>query len=282
VKNQRVGTWNAVVIETSEGVRFSLPLAGPVSRFLAWLIDQAVIVGACGMISRVLRIFGSVSTDLTIGIAIVSYFAIWVGYGITLEWLWHGQTIGKRVLGLRVLDATGMKLRFSQIAVRNLMRFLDAMPFLYFVGGTAMLLSERYQRLGDSVADTIVLRQRLAAMPDLARVDRGEKYNSFLQIPHLAARLRQQASPELAYLAYQALLRRDELAVATRVEVFRSLADRFREMARFPDDITASLTDERYVRNALGVLMSRANPRQKNSDRSLAATAPFRATTARE
>jgi uncharacterized RDD family membrane protein YckC len=262
VTTQQAGTWNVVVIETSEGVQFSLPLAGPVSRFLAWLVDQVVILGACSMAGQLLRVFGAVSMDLTIGISIVAYFAIWIGYGITLEWLWHGQTIGKRVLRLRVLDATGMKLRFSQIAVRNLMRFLDALPFLYFVGGVSMLLSERYQRLGDSIADTIVLRQRRLTVPDQARIDRGERYNSFLEIPHLAARLRQRTSPELAHLAYQALLRRDDLTVETRIEVFRGLADRFRDMVRFPDEMTASLTDERYVRNALGVLMAKASLQQ--------------------
>lgn len=267
MNRRTTGARNVMVIETPEGVRFSTPLAGPVSRFLAWLVDELVVVGACGAVAQLLRVFAALSTDVIIAVSIILYFAIWVGYGITLEWVWGGQTIGKRALDLRVLDATGMKLQFSQIAVRNLMRFLDALPFLYLVGGAAMLLSGRYQRLGDSIAGTVVLRQKRLGLAALAFAEQGEKYNSFLQVPHLAARLRQQAGPELVHLAYQALLRRNELEPATRIEIFRCLADRFREPVKFPDDVTASLSDERYVRNAVGVVTATGSLRQNGPHR---------------
>lgn len=240
-----------LAIETPDGVRFSLPLAGPGSRFLAWLIDTAAIGLLCTFVSKGLQIAGLLSIDVMWALIVICYFAVWVGYGIAFEWMWRGETPGKRVLGLRVLDASGLKLQFSQIALRNLMRFLDALPALYLLGGASMLFSDRYQRLGDLVANTVVIRRRKVLAPDVGRLDGREKFNSFLDLPHLAARLRQQVSPELAQIAYEALLRRDELSAETRVEVFRELAEIFREMVRFPEEITASLTDERYVRNAL-------------------------------
>ncbi|MGH9619722.1 MAG: RDD family protein, partial [Bryobacteraceae bacterium] len=227
-----------LAIETPEGVRFSLPLAGPASRFLAWLIDTAAIGLLCGLLGKVLQMTGVLSIDLMWALIAVSYFAVWVGYGIAFEWTWRGETPGKRVLGLRVLDERGLKLQFSQIALRNLMRFLDALPALYLVGGAAMILSQRYQRLGDLVANTVVIRRRSAMAPDVIQLDGGEKFNSFLDLPHLAARLRQQVSPELAQIAYETLLRRDQLSAEMRIEVFRQLAEQFRQLARFPEETT--------------------------------------------
>ena len=74
------------------------------------------------------------------------------------EWRWRGQTIGKRLLRLRVVDAEGMRLQFNQIVTRNLLRFVDSLPAFYFVGGLACWLSPKCQRLGDIAANTIVIR----------------------------------------------------------------------------------------------------------------------------
>jgi uncharacterized RDD family membrane protein YckC len=244
-----------IFIRTPEGIRFSLPLAGPVSRFLAWLIDALLIGAALGALGQLLQWIGAFSRDLMIGFTLLGSFLVMTGYGIVFEWIWHGQTPGKRALGLRVMDVAGGKLQFSQVAIRNLMRILDALPLLYLVGGAALLLSRKAQRLGDRVANTIVVKQRRSFPLDLARIDVHEQFNSLLETPHLAARLRQKASPELVQVAFQALLRRDELRPETRVELFRELADRFRAYVKFPDDITSTLTDERYVRNALQVVL---------------------------
>ena len=118
-----------MVIQTAEGMRFTLPLAGPVSRFLAWAIDAAVISVATGVAAKGLGALKFLGNDLTVGLSVLSFFAIWIGYAILLEWLWSGQTVGKRALGLRVLDATGRRLQFPQIVLRNVMRFLDGLPF---------------------------------------------------------------------------------------------------------------------------------------------------------
>ncbi len=245
----------SLAIETSEGVSFALPLAGPVSRFLAWIVDLLCILTACGILGKLLQLVGSLSADAMLAIATLAYFVVWIGYGIFFEWTWRGQTPGKRALGLRVVDASGLRLQFSQIALRNLLRALDALPGLYLVGGAAVLLTRRYQRLGDLVSNTAVIRKRQLSLPDLAVLAEPEKYNSFLDVPHLAARLRAQTSPDLAQLAFAALLRRDALPPATRVEIFRRLAARFQALVKFPDELTFPLTDERYVRNALQVLL---------------------------
>ena len=248
---------NVVIVETNEGVRFTLSLAGPVSRSLAWAIDQTVVILACIFTGKLISMLPAPSPDLKVGLTVLSYFVIWIAYGICLEWKWAGQTIGKRVLKLRVMDGTGRKLAFPQIAIRNLMRFLDALPFLYFVGGLAMLLNDRYQRIGDLVANTIVLRDRQTGLPDFAMAAANEKYNSLLEIAHLAARLRQKTPPELLLVAYEAVMRRDQLEPAARIQLFAELASRFRSLVKYPPEITEILTDEGYVRSALGVMAAR-------------------------
>ncbi|MBV9084078.1 MAG: RDD family protein [Acidobacteriaceae bacterium] len=256
---------SVVSIETPEGIRFSLPLAGPVTRFLAWLIDMAAIAALSGFLGKLTEVVGSISRDAMVALSALASFAVSVGWGMTFEWIWRGQTPGKRVLGLQVLDANGLKLQFSQIALRNVMRFLDALPALYLAGGASMILSRRSQRLGDLVANTIVVRRPRVSAPDLARLDLDEKFNSFLEVPHLAARLRQQVSPELAQIAYEALLRRDELSAEARIEIFAEVADRCRASVKFPDEITASLTDERYVRNTLQVVTMKGSFRRRTT-----------------
>ena len=87
-----------------------------------------------------LAVLTVVSTDFANAVAIISYFAISVGYGIVTEWYWRGQTLGKRMLRLRVMDEQGLRLRFNQIVIRNLLRTVDMLPGLYFVGGVAAAL----------------------------------------------------------------------------------------------------------------------------------------------
>jgi hypothetical protein len=113
------------------------------------------------------------------------------------------------------------------------------------------------------VANTIVVEQRRWKLPDLMRLNLDDKFNSLTAAPHLAARLRQHMTPDLVELSYQALLRRDELSPQVKLEVFRLLADRFRALVKFPDEITAALTDERYVRNALQIALTSGATRAK-------------------
>jgi uncharacterized RDD family membrane protein YckC len=242
-----------LTIETPEGAHFGLPLCGPIARFLAWCIDTLVITFGCSVLARVLYVLGTISRDAMTALSVLGFFMIWMGYGMTLEWIWQGQTIGKRVMGLRVMDADGLRLQPSQIVIRNLMRSLDSLPGLYLVGGMVLLLSRHYQRLGDLVSNTVVVRARVLEAPKFTVLE-GEKYNSLLDSPHLAARLRANTSPELAQLAYQALLRRNEFEPGVRVKLFAAISNEFRRLAQYPDELTSAMTDERYIRNALQVL----------------------------
>jgi len=244
---------------------FSQLLAGPVTRFCAWFIDQlciGVVISVLGVFLNLLRL---INWNFAGALYVIGFFVISIGYGIFLEWTWRGQTVGKRLLRLRVVDAEGMRLQFNQIVVRNLLRFVDALPVFYFVGGATCWLNPRGQRLGDIAANTVVIRNPRVAEPDLDQLLAG-KYNSLRQYPHLAARLRQRISPAEAGVALQALLRREEFDPAARVELFGELAGHFRARVEFPAEATDGVADEQYLRNVVDVLYrTRADHRTEKS-----------------
>ena len=246
-----------LVIRTPEGVEFALILAGPMTRFLAWCIDAAAIGVASSMIGKLLYILKYMSPDLAVAVSTLSFFVLSIGYGIGFEWLWRGQTLGKRVLGLRVMDARGLKLHVSQIVIRNILRAVDTLPLLYMVGGIACVFNRYAQRLGDIAANTVVVRRHPVAIPDIGMLT-GERYNSMLAYPHLTARLRHRARPEAVEIALDALHRRDSLDPAARVRVFDELAAHFRGLVEFPEEATLGVTSEQYVRNCIEVILKPA------------------------
>lgn len=242
-----------LTVRTPEGIVFSLPLAGPVTRFLAWTVDLACVSAAMTMAAAILGPLGLVSLDLEQAILAVVYAALSIGYAMLAEWLWRGQTLGKWLLRLRVVDEQGLKLRPEQVVVRNLLRFVDGLPLFYLVGGVAILLGRRAQRLGDVAAGTVVVRAISRREPDLEALLAG-KYNSLRGHAHLGARLRQRITPDEAALALRALLRRDGLDPAARVDLFRAIAGHFRRLVEFPPETTEGLTDEQYVRNVVDIV----------------------------
>ena len=130
-------------IRTPEGITFAYPLAGPVTRCLAWAID-CVISLVLGMIAALgAAMLGFLSFDFAAGASVIAYFIVSIGYGILLEWRWRGQTVGKRALRLRVMDADGLRLQFHQVLMRNLVRFADLLPGCYLVGGAACLFTQK-------------------------------------------------------------------------------------------------------------------------------------------
>ncbi len=240
-------------IRTPEGIVFSQPIAGPVTRFLASFVDQLCIQALLTIVGSIIGIFAVVNFNFAIAFYIIGYFVVSIGYGIALEWMWRGQTVGKRLLRLRVIDVEGMRLQFNQIVVRNLLRFVDSLPLFYFVGGVACWLNSKCQRLGDIAANTVVIRHLRVTEPDLDQILAG-KFNSLRQFPHLVARMRQNVTPAEADIALQSLLRREQFDLVARVELFGELAAHFRAKVEFPPEAMDGVADEQFLRNVVDVI----------------------------
>jgi uncharacterized RDD family membrane protein YckC len=249
-------------IRTPEGILFSQLLASPVTRFMAWLVDLLCITTVITTFGFLLVPLQLVSPDLAAGVGTLSYFIISIGYGVCFEWWWRGQTIGKRLLRLRVVDAEALRLQFSQVALRNLLRFVDSLPLFYFFGGLVCWFSSKSQRLGDIAANTVVVRFPRITEPDLDQLLSG-KFNSLRPYPHLCARLRQRVSPAEAGILIQALLRRGEFDLADRINLFTDLACYFQRKVEFPADATAGIADEQYLRNVADVIFRGRTPKEE-------------------
>ena len=118
---------SSLQIRTPEGIVFSQLLAGPVTRFCAWFVDLLCIMTVLVLLSLLLSLLQLISANLAGALYLITYFVISIGYAILCEWRWRGQTIGKRMFRLRVVDAEGLRLQFHQVVTRNLLRFVDSL-----------------------------------------------------------------------------------------------------------------------------------------------------------
>ena len=256
IQSTRASTVAELTVATAEGVLVRLPLAGPASRLYAMLLDTAIVLGTVNGLGLLVYWIFAKAPGFGFMVITLAEFAIGFAYSALLEGFWNGQTIGKRLFHLRVIDQDGLPLRIEQAWVRNLMRVFDALPFAYLVGGLSVLSGPFMQRFGDRVAGTLVVRQTPLAAP-VEEFWMRQKYNSFIDYPVIAMKLRRAATPELATLIQDALRRRNEQAVYARREIYRELATYLQsEISPFPDELVERLSDEQYLINASGILFA--------------------------
>ncbi len=160
-----------VSIETPEHIVFQHRVAGPARRAVAHLLDLLLCYSAVAVIGFVL--IAAIAGAGAFAFRIDDTFKLGIGVLLILlfvaQWVWfaawealRGDTPGKRILGLRVVTTTGRPIGFSQAALRNVLRAADMLPTAYLVGVAAMVLSSRFQRLGDMVAGTLVVASERA------------------------------------------------------------------------------------------------------------------------
>jgi uncharacterized RDD family membrane protein YckC len=92
------------------------------------------------------------------GFGFIAGFLAIIGYFFLLEGLWDGYTIGKKVMGIKVVKEDGGECGLGASIVRNLLRIIDSF-FYYAVGFLVMAMSDKRQRIGDRVAGTVVVRE---------------------------------------------------------------------------------------------------------------------------
>src|SRR5436305_7736621 len=103
----RASTAVELTIATPEGVLFRLPLAGPASRLYAMLCDTVIVLGTVNGIGLLVYWIFAKAPGFGALVVTVGEFALGFTYSAVLEAFWNGQTIGKRLFHLRVIDQTG-------------------------------------------------------------------------------------------------------------------------------------------------------------------------------
>lgn len=151
------------IIETPEQIELAYDVAGIGSRLLAAIVDSTLIALAeTALFFTLAQVAGitDAAESVVTAIGAALGFAILWGYYIAFELTWNGQSPGKRLIGLRVVSEGGRPITVTGSIIRNLIRIVDFLPFLYGIGVIAMFIDGRARRLGDLAASTLVLRER--------------------------------------------------------------------------------------------------------------------------
>jgi uncharacterized RDD family membrane protein YckC len=164
---------------TAEKVPFTYRVAGLGSRFLAYLIDASLLLLLFIAAAMLLSPLDAMQPGLGSAATFVWMFVLTFSYFPAFEWLWLGQTPGKRAIGIRVIQERGTGISFFQAAVRNLVRWVDSLPWIFVAGcytlgfGVAACHAKN-RRLGDWAAGTLVVFVESKARPIQALQEGGE------------------------------------------------------------------------------------------------------------
>jgi uncharacterized RDD family membrane protein YckC len=205
-----------VQLNTPERIVFDYPLGGPFRRFAAYLIDLGILVGLV-VVAVIASLLLSLGTSSGVGPALVAFFLLTWGYGAFWEGLFSGQTPGKRALELRVVSERGVPITGSQAILRNLVGTVDGLiPFCFLLGLSSMLLTRKFQRLGDLAAGTMVIIEQRKSRLGLVRIQES---------------------------AVQAILDKLPMRVAAGSSLSRALSDYVRRRHRFGRGLREELAE---------------------------------------
>jgi uncharacterized RDD family membrane protein YckC len=151
-------------VETPEGIDLLLRPAGLVPRALAFAIDLLIR----GLLLLVMYVVLGLLGKFGMGLATILLFLVTWWYMVLFEVFNQGRSPGKQILGLRVVHDDGTPVGWAASLTRNLLRFVDLLPFAYTLGILSCLNHPAFKRLGDIAAGTLVVyRDTVPERPSL-------------------------------------------------------------------------------------------------------------------
>lgn len=141
------------LVETPEGTDLHAEVVGLVPRVLAYGVDFLVRGLVQFVLGLLLLFFGKAG----VGVSLIIYFLLEWWYPVLFEVYRGGQTVGKKTFKIKVVNEDLTPIRLGPSLIRNLLRTADFFPSFYVVGITSMLMTSRFQRLGDLAAKTLVI-----------------------------------------------------------------------------------------------------------------------------
>lgn len=161
-------------LETPEHIAFQYQLAGPARRAAAYFVDL-LIRGAILVVAALIIAFTSTAATTSLrgfetGAMLLLFFALEWGYFVAFDLLNDGASPGKRAFQLRVVHQDGRPITLADSVLRNLLRAADLLPMFYALGVITMMLDGKFRRLGDLVAQTVVVYEPTTKLDNLERV----------------------------------------------------------------------------------------------------------------
>ena len=223
-------------VRTPESIAISYELAGLGSRFLAVCIDVAIQIVLLILATTIFAAIGNthkgprlVPQPWIYAFYIFLTFLNFFGYFIIFEWLWRGQTPGKKAIGIRVVRDGGFPVDFLTVTIRNVIRALEFGFGFYVLSAISTLVSKENKRLGDFAAGTIVVRE--------GKRDAVSGYHAYVPDARL--------DPDERALVERYVERRTMLSPSARARIAAELALRLRP--KFTDAAVATLEDDAFL-----------------------------------
>ncbi len=231
---------STIDVVTPENISFQYQLAGPFRRLPAFLIDVslrfAIWIGVFILLAIAGGLGGGAFSSLGFSLWLLLWFVMEWFYGGLLETFWNGQTVGKRLLGMRVLRIDGQPINGLQAVMRNVLRLVDMMPLIplgawvgeegpwaipsCLIGLLTPIVTRRSQRLGDLVCGTMVVVEERQWLLSVAKMDHPEVRRLASELP---------ASFTVSHALSRALAayveRRRYLSAARRAEIAHHLGE---------------------------------------------------------
>jgi uncharacterized RDD family membrane protein YckC len=241
-----------IEIVTPENIAFQYRVAGPFRRLPAYLID--VLIRAAMVFIGLLVIgilFGAIGQlGLGMGLGLVGYFLLDWFYGGLFETYWNGQTPGKRMMRIRVVSDEGQPINGWQAVLRNFLRAADALPLVtafnvgeaaipfqtYLLGLVTASMNDRYQRLGDLAAGTMVIIEEPQRHYGMVPMNEPEAIRLAGELPTGFTASRGLARALAAYVQ-----RRQTFPWRRRIEIAMHVGEPLREKLNLPADVNYDL-----------------------------------------
>lgn len=170
------GQNRTVTVITPENITVTYQLAGVITRSAAMILDLLIQVLLIVLLSILVDTFRNVGFGIDHLVSFVGFiasFCVMFVYNIFFEMVWGGRTPGKRVFGLRVIRDGGFPINIVSSCIRNILRFVDlgivvlptgSVQMLYALPGViSVFVSNRYKRIGDYAAGTLVIHEQSAS-----------------------------------------------------------------------------------------------------------------------
>jgi uncharacterized RDD family membrane protein YckC len=239
-----------IEIVTPENIAFQYRVAGPFRRLPAYLTDVLIRVGVVFVLLIVLSVtFGFVGHGgVGIGLWLVAWFLLDWFYGGLFETYWNGQTPGKRMMRIRVVSDEGQPINGWQAVLRNFLRSADSLPPVfefadlpisfptYLLGLLTATMNDRYQRLGDLAAGTMVIIEEPQRHYGMAPINEPEAIRLAGDLP---ASFRASRGLARALAAY--VQRRQTFPWRRRIEIAMHIGEPLRERFGLPPNVNYDL-----------------------------------------
>jgi uncharacterized RDD family membrane protein YckC len=256
--NSRAAIDLTATVTTPENIQFEYRLAGPFRRLPAFIVDlifrgllisTLFVLISCSGIATTLSLSGT----LMIVAMILTYFFFDWFYGLVFEAYWNGKTPGKYLTKIQVLSVDGRPISAYQATIRNFLRLADMAPMMSLeafdpdappiywiptglVAVLCMLFTQRFQRLGDLAAGTMVVVDERTWVPPNVKLE-DPRVESLAEL--IPANFRMSRSMGRAIALYAE--RRSRMPMVRRMELSAILAKPLMKQFEFRDDTSPDL-----------------------------------------